>query len=72
MARGDDIGEDEYGVDSSTSSRYRCEECGYKWNVSGYNEESNDDDKDTVYYDGNEGLDPTTCPMCGCSDILSL
>ena len=57
---------------NSTASRFRCEDCGYKWQVSGFNEETDEEDAGTVYYDGNEDLEPTSCPMCGCADILSL
>ena len=54
-----------------TAAQFRCEDCGYKWQVRGFNEEKDETD-DTVYYDGNEDLEPTSCPMCGGSDILTL
>ena len=71
MGDADDLESNNTYDASATATRYRCEDCGYKWQVRGFNEETGEED-DTVYYDGNEDLEPTACPMCGCSDILTL
>ena len=55
----------------SSAVRYRCEECGYKWQVKD-TEADTDEQNDTVSYDADEDLEPTICPLCGCSDILTL
>ncbi|MBI4177854.1 hypothetical protein HY522_00325 [bacterium] len=57
----------------STAASYRCEECGYKWKVkeSGMDDEA-DELSDTVSYDANDDVEPSSCPLCGCSDILTL
>ncbi len=65
----DDLGEEQFAMESAATA-YRCEECGYKWNVRGMKEES-EEEEDTVSYDADEDVEPTSCPLCGCSDILT-
>ena len=72
MGEANEIEENDNYSPNSTAARFRCEDCGYKWQVRGFNEETDDNDAGTVYYDGNDDLEPTSCPMCGCADILSL
>ncbi|OGH55638.1 MAG: hypothetical protein A3G34_01030 [Candidatus Lindowbacteria bacterium RIFCSPLOWO2_12_FULL_62_27] len=72
MGNLDDFDDDvAYASTNSSATQYRCEECGYKWHVKGFNEETDESDG-TVYYDANTDLEPTACPLCGCSDILTL
>lgn len=71
MSEVDELGSDDHYALGSAAARYRCEDCGYKWQVRGFNEET-DEEESTVYTDGNTDLEPTTCPLCGCSDILPL
>lgn len=71
MGRVEDLdGGGSYEIESA-STRFRCEDCGYKWQVRGYNEETDEADG-TVYYDANSDLEPSSCPLCGCGDILTL
>lgn len=66
----DDLNDIRY-ASNSTAAHFRCEDCGYKWQVRGFNEEQDETDG-IVYSDANSDVEPSTCPMCGCSDILTL
>ncbi len=66
----EDDGEETYSMDSA-ATRLVCEECGYKWRVEAPDEEVDEEDN-TVSYDTDSNSETPACPMCGCSNVISL